>query len=71
MSALGKQVGGKHYKEFEIQPIEFIMKNNIGFCEGNIIKYVCRHRVKDGIKDLRKAKHYLELLAEFYYKEEL
>jgi len=66
-SALQKQEGGNHYKDFVIQPIEFIYKNNLGFCEGNIIKYVCRHRKKNGIEDLRKAKHYLEILAELEY----
>jgi len=66
-SALQKQEGGNHYKDFAIQPIEFIYKNNLAFCEGNIIKYVCRHRKKNGIEDLRKAKHYLEILAELEY----
>ena len=44
MSALDKQVGGNHYKDFAIQPIEFIVKNNLGFIEGNVIKYICRWR---------------------------
>ena len=44
MSALKKQVAGNHYKDFVIQPIEFITKNNIPFIEGNIIKYICRDR---------------------------
>lgn len=64
MSALEKQVGGDHYKEFVIQPIEFIHKNNIGFCEGNAIKYLVRWREKGGKQDLLKAKHYIELLLE-------
>ena len=41
MSALDKQIGGNHYKDFLIQPIEFIVKNNLGFIEGNVIKYIC------------------------------
>jgi len=64
MSALDKQVGGGHYKDFPIQPIEFIHKNGIGFCEGNAIKYLCRWRDKNGIQDLEKAKHYIDLLIE-------
>ena len=61
---LEKQVGGNHYKGFVIQPVEFIYKNNIPFMEGNIIKYVCRHREKNGIQDLQKARHYLDMLIE-------
>ncbi len=70
-TALDKQEGGSHYKCFTIQPVEFITKNNLGFCEGNVIKYVCRYKMKNGIEDLRKAKHYLELLAELVYGEKL
>lgn len=61
---LKKQIGGSHYKGFVIQPVEFIYKNNIPFVEGNIIKYVCRHREKNGIQDLQKARHYLDMLIE-------
>lgn len=61
---LDKQVGGDHYK-VEIQPIEYIMKNKLGFCEGNVIKYITRWRNKNGIDDLEKAKHYIELLIYF------
>lgn len=65
MSALETQVGGSHYKsKGGIQPIEFIQSNGLSFIEGNIIKYVSRWRDKGGLKDLEKAKHYLELLME-------
>lgn len=64
MSALDKQVSGNHYKQFEIQPIEFITKNNIPFIEGNVIKYICRWRDKNGLEDLDKVIHYVELLKE-------
>jgi hypothetical protein len=62
-----KQEGGNHYKEFAIQPTEFIFRNNLGFIEGNVIKSVMRHRKKGGLQDLQKAKHYLELLMEYEY----
>lgn len=62
-SALDKQVGGDHYKT-AIQPIQYIHANGISFCEGNVIKYVSRWKNKNGIADLEKAKHYLELLIE-------
>jgi len=69
MSALNTQVGGSHYKDLPIQPVEFIERNNLGFCAGNVIKYVCRYKNKNGIEDLKKAKHYLELLIEIEENE--
>jgi hypothetical protein len=64
MKSFKKQVGGSHYKNYKIQPVEFIIKNNIGFVEGNIIKYVLRFKEKGGVQDLEKAKHYIELLID-------
>jgi hypothetical protein len=64
MKSFKKQVGGSHYKKYKIQPVEFIIKNNIGFVEGNIIKYVLRFKEKGGVQDLLKAKHYIELLID-------
>lgn len=64
MSALSDQIGGKHYKGFAIQPIEFIHKNGIGFAEGCAIKYLCRWRDKGGIDDLLKARHFIDMLIE-------
>lgn len=61
---LAKQVSGDHYVKCSIQPIEYIFANNLPFCEGNVVKYVTRWRNKNGIADLEKAKHYLELLIE-------
>jgi hypothetical protein len=60
------QVGGSHYL-MPIQPVEFIQKNGLGFCEGNVIKYVCRHKKKNGLQDLLKARHYIDLLIELEY----
>jgi len=56
-----KQIGGNHYKNFTIQPYEFISKNNLSFFQGNVVKYVCRYLNKNGIEDLEKIKHYCEL----------
>ncbi len=64
MKSFKKQVGGSHYKKYKIQPVEFIIKNNIGFVEGNIIKYILRFKEKGGVQDLEKAKHYIELLID-------
>lgn len=68
-SALDKQVSGNHYKDKGIQPIVYIHGNNLGFCEGNVIKYVTRHKNKNGAADILKAIHYLELLLELEYQD--
>ena len=62
--AMEYQVGGQHYKHKKFQPIEYILGNNLDFCEGCVVKYVSRWREKGGIDDLKKAKHYLEFLIE-------
>lgn len=64
---LDEQVGGSHYKTMKIQPIEFILQNNLGFCEGNIIKYTCRYSAKNGAEDLKKVIHYAQLLLATKY----
>lgn len=64
LRALDVQVGGNHYKDMAIQPVEFIHKNGIGFAAGNVVKYVCRADKKGGVEDLRKARHYIDLLIE-------
>lgn len=64
MSKDKRQVGGDHYKTMEIQPLEYIVKNDIGYLEGNVIKYVSRYQAKNGLEDLKKAKHYLNILIE-------
>ena len=63
-NALSTQVGGGHYLDFKIQPIEFIFRNHIPFIEGCCIKYLCRWREKGGVQDLEKVKHYIDLLLE-------
>jgi hypothetical protein len=68
-SALDKQESGNHYKDKGIQPIVYIHANNLGFCEGNVVKYVTRWRDKGGEADLRKAIHYLELLIQLEIKQ--
>ena len=67
--ALDKQIGGDHYKDCKIQPVEYIHANQLDYFEGNVIKYVTRHRTKgEGKKDIEKAIHYAELILELYYK---
>lgn len=62
--ALDTQIAGDHYKSMAIQPVEFIHKNGLGYIVGCSIKYLCRYKTKNGIEDLYKAKHYIELLIE-------
>jgi hypothetical protein len=59
----------EHY-DMTIQPVEFIIANDIPFIEGNIIKYICRHRSKGRINDLIKAQHYLDMLMKQYMPEQ-
>ena len=61
------QVGGNHYQKYKIQPVEFIMKNNVPYVEGNVIKYVMRFRDKNGLEDLLKARQYLDMLIAAEY----
>jgi hypothetical protein len=63
--ALGKQVGGSHYKKFKIQPAEFCHINGIPYLEATAIKYLCRWRDKGGVQDLDKAIHFIEMLKGF------
>ena len=56
-----RQIGGSHYKDFFIQPYEFIAKNDLSFFQGNVVKYVCRYKLKNGIQDLEKIILYCEL----------
>jgi hypothetical protein len=69
-NALSTQVGGGHYKDLVIQPVEYIHKNSIGFIEGSVIKYVTRWRAKGGVEDLRKARHFIDLLIEMEVSDE-
>lgn len=63
-SLLDTQIGGNHYKKLKIQPIEYILANELGFCEGNIVKYISRWREKGGVEDLKKIKQYCDFLIE-------
>ncbi len=65
-----EQVGGSHYTDMKIQPIEFIEANNLGFMEGNIIKYATRHKAKNGAEDIKKIIHYAKLILKYQYGEE-
>ena len=61
------QVGGGHYKDMGIQPTVYIMKNKMPFADGCVIKYVSRHRFKNGKEDIEKAIHYLQMILEEEY----
>lgn len=67
---LDLQEGGKHYKEYPIQPVEYCMRNDLDMCQANVVKYVTRFRDKGGRDDLLKAKHFIDLLIHFEYGED-
>ena len=68
---LNTQIGGNHYKNLKIQPIEYIMANNLNYCQGNAIKYLTRYKDKNGLEDLKKAKHYIDILIQLEYPNEI
>ena len=59
-----KQIGGSHYKNFKIQPSEFVIENELLYPEGCVIKYIIRHRMKNGKEDLLKAKHFIDMIIQ-------
>lgn len=69
LGALETQVGGGHYKKFAIQPAEFIEKNGLSFLEGCVVKRICRWKNKDGLQDLLKIKHEIDLLIAIHRLE--
>ena len=69
MKSTDYQVAGSHYQKLKIQPIDYILANELGFCEGAIVKYISRWRDKGGIEDLRKIKHFCDFLIENEVKE--
>lgn len=68
-TALDVQVDGNHYKTMKVQPVEFIHANSVPYMEGNVIKYISRHKSKNGAADVRKALHYCQLILELEYGE--
>ena len=69
LNPLDIQIQGTHYKSYKIQPTEYNQLNKIPWCEANVIKYVTRHRDKNGLEDLKKAKHYIDILITLEYGE--
>lgn len=65
---LNSEVGGTHYSRMKIQPIEYIMANNLPFADGNVVKYISRHRFKNGAEDVEKVIHYCKLILSLEYK---
>lgn len=66
-----EQIGGNHYNNKKIQPIDYITENNLPYCEGNVVKYVTRHKEKNGAEDIKKAIHYLRFILAADYGEKL
>jgi Protein of unknwon function (DUF3310) len=64
------QIGGDHYKKGRIQPWDYILANDIGYLEGTAIKYLTRWKYKNGVEDLKKARHFIDKAIEHYYSQE-
>ena len=62
-----ENVSPDYYARYDIEPISFIMRNNIPYAEGNVIKYVLRHDMKGGKEDIDNAIRYLEMIKEERY----
>ena len=70
MSVWKKQVGGKHYIKYKIQPSQFVVENKLLYPEGCVIKYILRHRLKGKQQDLEKAIHFIEMIIERDYPKD-
>jgi hypothetical protein len=61
----GKKINSispNHYAKYKIEPISFIVENELDYCQGNIIKYIMRYKDKNGLEDLYKAEWYIKEL---------
>lgn len=63
-SVKNQQVGGTHYMRKAYQPWDIIEEWEMCFWSGNVLKYLLRYRYKNGLEDLKKARHYLDYLIE-------
>lgn len=63
----GTQVGGRHYEEMGIQPVEYIHANKLDFFQGNVIKYIHRHKAKNGAEDVKKDINYAIMILKNDY----
>jgi len=67
---VGKQVGGDHYSKYNIQVVDIIDDHNLDFYEGNILKYLLRYKDKNGVQDLYKLEHYLQMIIKKFESDE-
>ena len=65
LKATETQIGGDHYTKLAIQPMRYSMENGLDALQHTVIKYVTRFRDKNGIEDLEKAKHCIDMLIEY------
>lgn len=64
MKANEFMVGGDHYKKLKYETWDVIIDWNLGYLDGNAVKYLSRWRNKGGVQDLKKAAHYIQKLIE-------
>jgi hypothetical protein len=59
------QHGGLHYKQYgDMQPWNVVAAWGLGYFDGTALKYLARWRFKNGIEDLKKARHFIDKLIE-------
>lgn len=69
MKATDRQEGGDHYTSLPIQPFEYSYRNKLDPLQHTVVKYITRFREKNGIEDLKKAKHTIDILIQLEYGE--
>lgn len=62
------KINPEHYKFGGIETIDYIEGKQLGYHLGNVVKYVSRHKRKNGLEDLKKAQWYLSRAIEQYEK---
>ena len=65
LKASETQIAGNHYSKLRIQPMRYALENELNYGQANAVKYITRYKDKNGIEDLKKAIHCIELLIEF------
>lgn len=66
MTHTNDNINPSHYRQGNIEVIDFILDQKLGYLDGNVIKYISRYKYKNGLEDLNKAKWYINKLIEEY-----
>lgn len=64
---LAVQHGGNHYKSLGIQPVEYSKANDLDCLQFSVVKYITRHKTKNGAEDLKKCMHFVQMALKMDY----